>query len=164
MPYVNKDADQPGHLHSLISTFVVRCLESIISRDVQDSTIGTRDELVWISPGSKPLKTDFLVNSSVRLIYVIWTVLPSVMCPKDADKMANSEDPDQTLITVCPCLLSVYLVPLWQFPLLHRWDISCLYFQEYETGEKHIRAGRLNLVDMAGSEKPPKPRSDNVSI
>ena len=31
MPYVNnKDADQPAHPHSLISTFVVRCLGSMI--------------------------------------------------------------------------------------------------------------------------------------
>ena len=33
MPYANnKGADQPAHLHSLISTFVVRCLDSIILR------------------------------------------------------------------------------------------------------------------------------------
>ena len=32
IPYVNnKDADQPAHLRSLISIFVVRCLDSIIS-------------------------------------------------------------------------------------------------------------------------------------
>ena len=32
MPYANKKgADQPVHLHSLISTFVVRCLDSIMS-------------------------------------------------------------------------------------------------------------------------------------
>ena len=32
MPYANnKGADQPAHLHSLISTFVVRCLDSMIS-------------------------------------------------------------------------------------------------------------------------------------
>ena len=31
LPYVNnKGKDQPAHLHSLISTFVVRCLDSII--------------------------------------------------------------------------------------------------------------------------------------
>ena len=31
MPYVNnKGADQPAHLHSLISAFVVRCLDSMI--------------------------------------------------------------------------------------------------------------------------------------
>ena len=31
MPYVNnKDADQPAHPRSLISTFVVRCLDSMI--------------------------------------------------------------------------------------------------------------------------------------
>ena len=28
----NKGADQPAHPHSLISAFVVRCLDSIISR------------------------------------------------------------------------------------------------------------------------------------
>ena len=32
MPYANnKGTDQPAHPHSLISTFVVRCLDSIIS-------------------------------------------------------------------------------------------------------------------------------------
>ena len=32
MPYVNnKGADQPAHPHSLISTFVVGCLDSIIT-------------------------------------------------------------------------------------------------------------------------------------
>ena len=32
MPYANnKDADQPAHPHSLISAFVVRCLDRIIS-------------------------------------------------------------------------------------------------------------------------------------
>ena len=31
MPYANnKGADQPVHPHSLISTFVVRCLDSVI--------------------------------------------------------------------------------------------------------------------------------------
>ena len=31
MPYANnKGADQPAHLHSLISTFIVRCLDSMI--------------------------------------------------------------------------------------------------------------------------------------
>ena len=30
MPYANKDADQPAHPCSLISAFVVRCLDSII--------------------------------------------------------------------------------------------------------------------------------------
>ena len=29
----NKGADQPAHLHSLISAFVVRCLDSTISLD-----------------------------------------------------------------------------------------------------------------------------------
>ena len=32
MPYANnKGADQPAHPHSLISTFVVRCLDSIMA-------------------------------------------------------------------------------------------------------------------------------------
>ena len=32
VPYVNnKDANQPAHLHSLINTFIVHCLDSIIS-------------------------------------------------------------------------------------------------------------------------------------
>ena len=33
MPHANnKGADQPAHLHSLISAFVVRCLDSIMSQ------------------------------------------------------------------------------------------------------------------------------------
>ena len=43
MPYVhNKGADQPAHPHSLISTFVVRCLDSMFTYllypKFQDST------------------------------------------------------------------------------------------------------------------------------
>ena len=35
MSYVNnKGADQPAHPHSLISAFVVRCLDSVISLDL----------------------------------------------------------------------------------------------------------------------------------
>ena len=30
---INKDADQPARMRSLISAFVVHCLDSIISRD-----------------------------------------------------------------------------------------------------------------------------------
>ena len=47
MPYANnKGADQPAHLHSLIRTFIVRCLDS----------------LSLVLPGRTPPKTDFLVT------------------------------------------------------------------------------------------------------
>ena len=68
MPYANnKGADQPGHPHSLISAFVVRCLDSIIpllaiaeiSRlYVASVAVQTGLSLNW----SKPPKTGFLVT------------------------------------------------------------------------------------------------------
>ena len=54
----NKGADQPAHPRSLISAFVVRCLDSIISLD-------SRPVCVW--PGRKLPKTRFVVS---RLIYM----------------------------------------------------------------------------------------------
>ena len=80
MPYANnKGADQPAHLRSLISAFVVRCLDSIIL-PVSISRISSvclasvagqaRLSLTW----SKTSKTGFLVT---RLIYrvCLWPFL-----------------------------------------------------------------------------------------
>ena len=64
MPYANnKGADQPVHPRSLISAFVVRCLDSIIpllaklSQDPSQSHQLSRP--VWVLPGWKPRRQIF---------------------------------------------------------------------------------------------------------
>ena len=72
LPYANnKDADQPAHLRSLISAFVIRCLDSIIHLLViaeisRPYSLAEQAglSLIW----SQTLKTGFLVT---WLIYVL---------------------------------------------------------------------------------------------
>ena len=76
MSYVNnKGADQPAHPHSLISAFVVHCLDSIISRvsiseisSLYLASVAAQSGLclTW----SQTLKTGFLVT---RLIIIVET-------------------------------------------------------------------------------------------
>ena len=72
MPYANnRGADQPVHLCSLISTFVVRCLDSIISlvsiTELSSLWLVTAAEQAGLSlTWSKTEETGFLV---MRLIY-----------------------------------------------------------------------------------------------
>ena len=88
MPYANnKGADQPAHLRSLISTFVVRCLDNIISL-VSIFAISclwlasvaeqTGLSLTW----SKTSKTGFLRMWLILLSYrcPIYNNLPSNQC------------------------------------------------------------------------------------
>ena len=63
----NKGADQPAHPHSLISAFVVRCLDSIIplvsvseSSSLYLASVAARAGLSL--PWSQTLKTGFLVT------------------------------------------------------------------------------------------------------
>ena len=45
MPYVNnKGADQPTHLHSLISAFVVRCVDNISLVSISCVLLGRKPE------------------------------------------------------------------------------------------------------------------------
>ena len=65
--YVNsKGADQPVHLHSLISTFAIRCWDSIVSvvamYKIQDSSFASVAEQACLSPWSQTPKTGFLVT------------------------------------------------------------------------------------------------------
>ena len=63
MPCVNnKGADQPAHLRRLISTFVVRCLDSIISLVSMAAQAGLG--LTW----SKTPKTCFLVTRLISYL------------------------------------------------------------------------------------------------
>ena len=54
----NKGADQPAHPRSLISAFVVRCLDSIISV----VSIAEISRLVCVWPGRKLPKTRFVMS------------------------------------------------------------------------------------------------------
>ena len=71
MPYANsKGADQPAHLHSLISAFVFHCLDSIIptlSKSVISSLyLVSLAEQPGLSPTwSEIPKTDFLVTGYI---------------------------------------------------------------------------------------------------
>ena len=63
----NKGADQPAHLRSLISAFVVRCLDSIISLDsiaeissLYLASVAAQAVCVW--PGRKLPKTRFVIS------------------------------------------------------------------------------------------------------
>ena len=65
----NKGADQPAHPRSLISAFVVHCLDSVmylVSVTKISSIMLSRP--VWVWPGRKLQKTRFLVT---RLIYMV---------------------------------------------------------------------------------------------
>ena len=63
----NKGADQPAHPRSLISTFVIRCLDRVISLDsvaeisrLQLASVVHRTVCVW--PDRKLPKTCFVVS------------------------------------------------------------------------------------------------------
>ena len=68
MPYANnKGADQPAHLRSLISAFVLRCLDSIIPllaiAENSRLQLASEDEQPGLSlTWSETPKTDFLVT------------------------------------------------------------------------------------------------------
>ena len=68
LPYANnKGTDQPGHLHSLISAFVVRCLDSIIhlvSRSIISCfwLASVAAQAGFSFPWSQTPKTGFLVT------------------------------------------------------------------------------------------------------
>ena len=107
MLYVsNKDADQPVHPHSLISAFVVRCLDSILSillnPKFQDSSYRN-------DPKFSDTQNICCNHSKV---WTMW-LYHRVMSPNDADGMANSVDPDQTA------------------PLGAVWSGSALFVQAY---------------------------------
>ena len=60
----NKGADQPAHLGSLISAFVVRCLDSIIpllavSKISRLKLASVAEKFVRVSPGHKPRRQVF---------------------------------------------------------------------------------------------------------
>ena len=69
----NKDADQPAHMRSLISAFVVCCLESIIPQisisEISSLYLASVAVQAGLSrPWSQTRKTDFLVT---WLMYII---------------------------------------------------------------------------------------------
>ena len=67
----HKGADQPAHSRSLISTFVVRCLDSIIPlvsiSEISSLYLALEAEQAGLSlPWSQPPKTDFLATRLIK--------------------------------------------------------------------------------------------------
>ena len=89
MPYAdNTGAVQPAHPHSLISTFVVRCLASVISilaeSKISSLQLVSEAEQVCLShTWSQTLKTDFLV------IQLIWPCATRVHVQETGTIMAG---------------------------------------------------------------------------
>ena len=79
MPYENnKGQDQPAHLRSLISTFVIRCLDSIIPVVYRQNfkTLPSFCRPVCVLPCQKRPKTGFLVTRLICFqISLMWLSL-----------------------------------------------------------------------------------------
>ena len=73
MPYANnKGTDQPAQPRSLISAFVVRCLDSIISLvSISEisrlQTVSVAEQAGWSLPWLETPKTGFLVSWLISL-------------------------------------------------------------------------------------------------
>ena len=87
----NKGADQPVHPRSLISTFVVHCLDSIISLDsiaeisrLYLASVAEQAGFVW--PGRKLPKTRFVMTRLIyrpgfsSLVYMTSQIFSSLVC------------------------------------------------------------------------------------
>ena len=78
LPYANnKGADQPAHPRSLISAFVIRCLDSIIPlvSIPKISSLWLASLLsrpVWVLPGRRPRRQVFSWRGSYVLQHGIW--------------------------------------------------------------------------------------------
>ena len=100
----NKGADQPAHPRSLISAFVIRCLDSVMS-------------LVSVTKISSLMLASVAEQASLSLT---WSETPEyTFSHKFSDRYvwANSADPDQTapssLIKVYTVCHSFGLITLW---------------------------------------------------
>ena len=88
MPYAdNKDADQPAHLRSLISTFVISCLDSKIPLHSKSEIsilylASVAAQAGWCPTWSQTPKTGFLVTR-LKSYWSIWmnTNINYLICP-----------------------------------------------------------------------------------
>ena len=122
MPYANnKGADQPVHPRSLISTFVVCCLDSIIP-PVHISKISS----LYLASVAVQAGLSLLGSQTPKTGFLIY---PASYCNvpmfSDTQVWANSADPDQTapLIranSVCHSVCSVKVKCLHQI-MFHTW-------------------------------------------
>ena len=70
MPYANnKDTDQPAHLHSLISAFVVRCLDS---RATENRIFAGPDRFLVCKTDSVCIKRIFFRSEKNTLRIIYW--------------------------------------------------------------------------------------------
>ena len=105
----NKGADQPAHPHSLISAFVIRCLDSIISLDsiaedsfktlasycgcagrVVSGLVGNSRRHVLTCRGS--LNNRNLILSTDLVIYNFFSACVVLFCSKDLFKYGHADD------------------------------------------------------------------------
>ena len=87
----NQDTDQPAHLRSLISVFVIRCLDSSIpvfamSKVSRLWLASVAEQTIWVLPGQKPqrqvLSWRGSNNSLVKYWYIAWSHPTSAAGPK----------------------------------------------------------------------------------
>ena len=132
----NKDADQPAHQRRLISVFVIHCLDSIISlvsipkiSNLWPSLCGCPGWLVsYMVANPKDRFPHDEADHTGNLLLLSWKpkrighsknccyypknwtlrFYRGVMPSKDADRMANSVDPDKTVL----------LGPVWSWSTL----------------------------------------------
>ena len=108
MPYVNnKSADQPAHPCSLISAFVVRCLDRIYPlvsiSEISSHYLAPVSEQAGLSlPWSKTLMTDFLVTKPFNYTYTTERLTQQVPYGPGHAKMcliayANNKGADQSV-------------------------------------------------------------------
>ena len=128
LPYVNKKgADQHMHLHSLISAFVVRCLDSIISLVstfaiswLRLASVAEQDGLSLTGP--QTLKTGFLVtrlmkNSTYLLIHKIARILVKSILNPDMSHLVTK--PTVWLCAQCRLGSAVHLPSLIRVFAVH---------------------------------------------
>ena len=95
MPYANnKGADQPAHLRCLISTFVVRCLDSIIPlvstskiSSLYIASVAAQSGLYCALPGRKPRRQVFSCRGSL----VFLALFSFSSCPAPAPEIMSVE-------------------------------------------------------------------------
>ena len=144
MPYANnRGTDQPAHVRSLISAFVVRCLDSIIPL-VSISEIpslclaSVAGQPFWVYPGRKPRRQVCSSRGSIGFVRIrgllqhfsvskFLGILQYCNDPKFSDRQVwtNSADPDQTaprsslirVYTACQsvCIFWTHSVVKWYY-------------------------------------------------
>ena len=142
MPYANnKGADQPAHPRSLISTFIVRCLDSIIplisiseiSSLYLASVAGQAGlSLTWLqTPKTGFLMRRLILYTQSLVSIILPTITGTVMIPSFQRKVwANSVDTDHTVADQVRVPIAPPVKPPSASPPIHCLKFS-LHFWRY---------------------------------